>query len=67
MIYEIKNRWNEQVLFSIEADSLKSTVETAIKTQANLAKAYLSTANLYGAKFEFIFLWGMKLKREMLT
>uniref|UniRef100_A0A6H1ZET0 Pentapeptide repeat-containing protein n=1 Tax=viral metagenome TaxID=1070528 RepID=A0A6H1ZET0_9ZZZZ len=49
MNFEIKSRWSESVLFSIETDSLKLAVEAAVKSGANLSEANLSGANLYGA------------------
>ena len=56
MLIEIKHRWNESVLFSHdqEKNSLKITLEMAVKAGANLAgadlvRAYLADANLVGA------------------
>ena len=49
MKFEIKNRWNGSVLFSLETDSLKLTVEAAVKFGANLSGASLNGASLTGA------------------
>ena len=49
MKIEIKNRWNESVLFACEAGSMKLAVEMAIKARANLTRADLTGANLTGA------------------
>ena len=51
MLIEIKHRWNESVLFSHdqEENSLKITLETAVKAHANLTGANMAGANLAGA------------------
>ena len=59
-VIEIKNRWNEAVLYSGEHVDVKEAVEAAVKaganliranlSGANLIRAYLSDANLRGAK-----------------
>ena len=54
MKFEIKHRFSDAVLFSLECGSLKLCVEAAVKaganlTGANLAGAYLARANLAGA------------------
>jgi len=54
MKFEIKNRWNGEIIFSLETESLKLCVEAAVKagvnlTGANLSGADLSDANLTGA------------------
>ena len=54
-IIEIKNRWNEAVLYSGEHVDVKEAVEAAVKAGAylggaNLGGAYLAGANLDGAK-----------------
>ena len=48
---EIKCRFSGRVLFSHDAEdnSVKLTVEAAVKARANLADAYLAGANLAGA------------------
>ena len=49
--FEIKNRWTGSVLFEYkrENNTLKDTVEQAIKEGANLRGAYLEGADLKGA------------------
>jgi len=39
MKFEIKNRWSGEVLFSLETESFKLCVITAIKSGANLTRA----------------------------
>ena len=46
MKFEIKNRWNGEILFSIETDSWKLAVEAAVNAKADLSEANLSEANL---------------------
>lgn len=47
---EIKNKWTDSVLFEYEKENntLKDTIEQAIKENANLAGANLEGANLAG-------------------
>jgi hypothetical protein len=47
--YEIKSRWNNEILFSLETESLKLCIEAAVKSGANLSRANLSGADLSGA------------------
>ena len=49
MKFEIKSRFDSSVLFSIETDSWKLTVEAAVKSGADLYGADLSGADLSGA------------------
>ena len=49
MPIEIKGRFTGSVLYSGEHDSLKITVEAAVKAGANLTGANLTGANLTGA------------------
>ena len=49
MKYEIKNRVNGSVLFSLETANLKLCVEAAVGGKADLHGADLSGADLYGA------------------
>jgi uncharacterized protein YjbI with pentapeptide repeats len=56
MRIELKHRFNESVLFSIETDSLKSAVEEAVRQRINLSFADLEEADLYRAD-----LYGMDL------
>ena len=48
---EIKSRWNNCVLFEYEKEdnTIKKTLEEAVKEGANLYGANLEGANLYGA------------------
>ena len=46
MKFEIKNRWNSEIIFSLETESLKVCLETAIKSETNLYEADLRGANL---------------------
>jgi Pentapeptide repeats (8 copies) len=55
---EIKSRWSEAVLFSLETESLKLAAEAAVKEGANLEGAYLVGANLEGANLEGAYLVG---------
>jgi len=45
-IIEIKNRFNDEVIFSCEAETIKEAVEKAVDEEADLSKANLSKANL---------------------
>jgi hypothetical protein len=49
MKFEIKNRWNGEIIFSVEAENWKFAVEAAIKAKANLRYANLTSANLTSA------------------
>ena len=49
MEFEIKNRWNGNVLFTLITKSLKLCIEAAIKSGANLRGANLYEADLRGA------------------
>jgi hypothetical protein len=53
-VIEIRNRWTNEVLFSVEAETLAEAVKAALASGANLSganlsRANLSRANLYGA------------------
>jgi len=61
MNYEIKNRWNGQVIFSLETTSLKLCVQAAIKSEANLREADLREADLRGASLREANLYGADL------
>jgi len=50
--FEIKNRFSAEVIFSTDADSLRASVELAVKTSANLESANLWSANLCSANLE---------------
>ena len=49
MKIEIKSRFNANILFTVEAESLKVALEIAVKSEADLSEANLSGANLSGA------------------
>ena len=61
MKFEIKSWINNSVLFSTEADSFRSAIESAIKSEANLSGANLSRANLSGADLYRANLYGANL------
>lgn len=48
MVFKIKNRWSNSVIFELETESLKSCVEEAVKKQVLLNDADLSGADLSG-------------------
>ena len=48
-LVEIKSRHNNEILFSIESESVKSAVVSAIRAGANLRGAYLEGADLEDA------------------
>ena len=62
MMFEIKHRYSNEVLFSIEIGTLRLAVEAAIKSVANLSRANLSGANLSGANLS-----GANLSRANLS
>ncbi len=62
MMYEIKNRFNSAVLFSLDCESLKDCVVAAIKQGAYLQGAYLYGANLQGAYLRGAYLQGADLR-----
>ena len=45
-LYEIKNRYSEEVIYQFECESLRDCVEAAAKSGANLSGADLRRANL---------------------
>ena len=63
MKHEIKSRFTGEVLFSAEADSLRATVEIAVKAGANLSGANLSGVDLSGADLSGADLSGANLGR----
>lgn len=58
--FEIKNRWTGSILFEYEKEdnTLKDTVEKAVKEGANLEGAYLRGVNLRGA---YIYISGREI------
>ena len=53
MKFEIKNRWNGSVLFSMECDSFRVCVEAAVKSGVNLSGSNLSYSNLSGSNLSY--------------
>ena len=53
MKLEIKNRWNGELIFSVETESWRFAVEAAVKAKANLSFADLSFADLSFANLSF--------------
>jgi uncharacterized protein DUF5758/pentapeptide repeat protein len=53
MKFEIKNRWDNSVLFVCEAASMALAVESAIKIKANLQSADLQYADLRSADLQY--------------
>ena len=49
MLFEIRNRWNGEIIFKLECGSLKLCVEAAVNTRVNLQEANLQGADLQGA------------------
>ena len=49
MPFQIRHRYNDSVLFEVEADAFVKAVEKAVKEKANLRGANLYGANLRGA------------------
>lgn len=50
MMIQIKNRYTDQVIFEVEAETLRETLQLAAKSGADLYGANLYGANLYGVK-----------------
>ena len=72
MKIEIKHRFSGSVLFSCEADSMKSAVKLAIEAKAdlswaNLSRANLSWADLSGANLSWANLSRANLSRANLS
>lgn len=67
MKFEIKHRYSNEVLFSIEIGSLKLAVEAAVKSGANLSWADLSGADLSGTNLYRANLYGANLYRANLS
>ena len=63
MLIEIKNRFTSEAIFSHDQDgnSLKITLELAVKARANLSRANLYGANLDGANLSRANLYGANL------
>src|SRR3990167_8586148 len=54
MKFEIKNRWNSELIFSIEADNWKIAIELAIKSSADLCSADLRYVDLRSADLRYV-------------
>ena len=61
MKFEIKNRWDGELIFKLECKSLKICLEEAIKAKADLSDAYLRGADLCGADLGDAYLRGADL------
>ena len=57
MLFEIKNRWNGEIIYKLECGSLKLCVKAAVE-----AGAYLTGANLEGADLTGAYLTGADLE-----
>ena len=53
MLFEIKHRFSNEILFSIETDSWRLAVEAAVKSYADLSYADLSYADLSSANLSY--------------
>ena len=64
---EIKNRFNDQVLFSTDCEdnTLLKCVQEAVKQKADLSRANLSGANLYGANLSRAKIGDITIKKAM--
>jgi hypothetical protein len=67
MKFEIKNRFNGRVIFSLETESMKLCVEAAWKAGANLSRANLSGADLSRANLSGANLSGANLSGANLS
>ena len=67
MKFEIKNKFSEDVIFSLETKSFKLCVEAAVEAGANLSRADLYRANLSGANLAEANLSGANLYRANLS
>ena len=67
MKFEIKHRFNGKILFSMETETMKLTLEAAVKSGANLCGAYLSGAYLSGANLSGADLGGADLSGTNLS
>ena len=62
MLFAIKHRFSNEILFSIETDSWRLAVEAAVKSSADLSSADLSYADLSSANLSGANLRGANLK-----
>jgi len=59
-LFEIKHRISGSVLFSLKTETLKLTLEAAVKAETDLTGAYLRGADLTGANLTGADLRGAK-------
>ena len=62
MIFEITNRWNGAIIFSLETESLRLCVEAAVKQNINLRDSNLRGSNLRGSDLRGSNLRGSNLR-----
>jgi len=67
MLFEIKRRFSGEVVFKLETESFRLCVEAAIKSEADLSRAYLYDADLSGADLSGANLSGADLSRANLS
>jgi len=67
MLFEIKSKYNGEVIFKLETESFKLCVEAAVKSEANLSGANLSGADLSRANLSEAKLSGAYLSRANLS
>ena len=60
-LFEIRHNYTNQILFSLETESIKLCLERAVNSGANLREANLQGANLQGANLRGADLWGADL------
>ena len=66
-LFEIKHRISGSVLFSLKTETLKLTLEAAVKAETDLTGAYLRGADLTGANLTGADLRGANLRGAYLT
>lgn len=67
MNFAIKNRFDRSTIVTLQADNLRSAIEEAIKSQANLYGADLQEADLQWADLQGADLQGANLQGADLT
>ena len=67
MLFEIRNRFDGSVIFSLECGSLKLCVHAAVKSRADLSGANLSGADLYEANLSEVKNATLILSRQRIT
>jgi hypothetical protein len=66
-LFEIKHRISGKVLFSLKTETLKLTLEAAVKAETDLTGADLTGADLRGADLRGAYLRGADLRGAYLT